>query len=787
LKALKIGPFRGFRREEIFDLSKRVTLFYGPNGSGKTSLCEAIEYALTGNVEEASLKRTGALTNYFVNIHEGRYSAPVLFSQGEGDGVPVEPAPDLLQFAIIEKNRIESFARIAARTPAQANELIAALFGLSDFNEFVRQFPGDIEIGLELETPIKILLDGKKLELDSALTRLQDANETARGFRDELDAIAEQYGTGCTVDEIRELIGSAENPSQLQALIAAADETIPAPSGLKAGVAKSAFLTLRRNRRDLLSVRKQLAKLAGKISFKRLFQSIQELRQDAGESCPACLTPLVNVVANPFHRADFELQQLHELAELEGRAHTLTEECNEQSRLLKTYLASLKNQADYKAIADNPIVNWAVNGEGRAWDIEGFSVGALRETCHILSESEATDLALARRVETRKEVIDQRDKLLDISQRLAVIDAKIFQHQAGLRADRELVDGFYEANAALVEQERVEAEGHSFEKRIGAAYVLFRSAIRAYLDGLPAKFLADLNDLTRDLYNTFNEDDHEKDKLVSLSLPLKGGEKILVSFGTNEARKHDALHVLSEGHLRCLGLAILLAKNIKLELPLLVFDDAVNAIDSDHRAGIRKALFGDERLNTKQIIITCHGNEFIKDIQNQLGNDVSCLYVLSHHDGDHQPRVQGGTSRNYLIRARRYLEEGDQRQCLAFCRQALENVAAKTWKKISAQSRELGSLKIPISPPIFKPELGALSQALSGALTEGIQRGQFTGQAMASLHAGFQEILNVPNSQLIWSYFNKGTHDEEDREDFEIQAIQQTYAALNKIATALRE
>lgn len=60
LKSLKIGPFRGFRREEIFDLSKRVTLFYGPNGSGKTSLCEAIEYALTGDVEEASLKRAGA-------------------------------------------------------------------------------------------------------------------------------------------------------------------------------------------------------------------------------------------------------------------------------------------------------------------------------------------------------------------------------------------------------------------------------------------------------------------------------------------------------------------------------------------------------------------------------------------------------------------------------------------------------------------------------------------------------------------------------------------------------
>ncbi|HHA2903946.1 TPA: hypothetical protein ACOD92_000187 [Stenotrophomonas maltophilia] len=88
---------------------------------------------------------------------------------------------------------------------------------------------------------------------------------------------------------------------------------------------------------------------------------------------------------------------------------------------------------------------------------------------------------------------------------------------------------------------------------------------------------------------------------------------------------------------------------------------------------------------------------------------------------------------------------------------------------------------------IFKPELGALTQALNKALTEGIQRGQLTGQAMTELSAGFQEILNVPNSQLIWSYFNKGTHDEEDREDFEIQAARQTYAALDRIARALQE
>lgn len=37
LRHLALGPFRGFRTPEPFDLQKRIILFYGPNGTGKTS------------------------------------------------------------------------------------------------------------------------------------------------------------------------------------------------------------------------------------------------------------------------------------------------------------------------------------------------------------------------------------------------------------------------------------------------------------------------------------------------------------------------------------------------------------------------------------------------------------------------------------------------------------------------------------------------------------------------------------------------------------------------------
>jgi hypothetical protein len=51
LSKMTIGPFRGFRTPEPFDIQKRVILVYGPNGSGKTSFCEALEFCLLGSVK----------------------------------------------------------------------------------------------------------------------------------------------------------------------------------------------------------------------------------------------------------------------------------------------------------------------------------------------------------------------------------------------------------------------------------------------------------------------------------------------------------------------------------------------------------------------------------------------------------------------------------------------------------------------------------------------------------------------------------------------------------------
>lgn len=165
LRQLTLGPFRGFRNQQVFDLSKRVVLCYGPNGSGKSSLCEALEYALRGSVEEAGSKRIDQ-RDHLANIHEGRFVEPVLTAtDAEGREIRVAADEDAFRFFFVEKNRIDNFSRIAATPPGRKNDLIATLFGMDQFNDFAAHFNESMDATLTLGAMLQTQLAGRRQAL----------------------------------------------------------------------------------------------------------------------------------------------------------------------------------------------------------------------------------------------------------------------------------------------------------------------------------------------------------------------------------------------------------------------------------------------------------------------------------------------------------------------------------------------------------------------------------------------------------------------------------------------
>ena len=63
LESISIENFRAYRKAQEFDLSADVTVLYGPNGFGKTSFFDAIDFAATGEIGRLKTRVSGAQFN----------------------------------------------------------------------------------------------------------------------------------------------------------------------------------------------------------------------------------------------------------------------------------------------------------------------------------------------------------------------------------------------------------------------------------------------------------------------------------------------------------------------------------------------------------------------------------------------------------------------------------------------------------------------------------------------------------------------------------------------------
>ena len=253
----------------------------------------------------------------------------------------------------------------------------------------------------------------------------------------------------------------------------------------------------------------------------------------------------------------------------------------------------------------------------------------------------------------------------------------------------------------------------------------------------------------------------------------------------NEPEKYfDALHVLSEGHIRCIGLAILLAKNIKEGCPLLIFDDPVNAIDDDHRESIRRTLFEDDYFDGKQIILTCHGEELFKDIQNMLSVEQARssqrLAFLPRIDEPHIQVDFNCAPRNYIEGALEHIRKNEIRFALGKSRQALELLTkGKVWRYVSKHGD--GNLSIKLRTANAPIELRQLTDQLKTK----INKGDFTDPNKHNVLSPIDQLLGVNGDSREWRYLNKGTHEEVDRAEFDRNSVHTIVAAIESLDLAL--
>lgn len=796
LRQLVVGPFRGFREEQTFDLDKPIVLVYGPNGTGKSSFCEALEFTLLGSVDEAAAKRIPE-DDYLKNVHARRYQRPVLTAVGvDGVGLKVTPNFESYRFCFIEKNRIEAFSRMGARTPAQRSEIIAALFGMESFVEFVRNFNADISSSLKLTAFKASEIEGKRLALatDQATVNGEAAQREALG--EKKAGVAHAHQVGMTYGSLLALLGSKEAPDRLQELQAALDAVPHAETGLEPETLDVLRAAAEATHDRHAGLAQQLYAQRADVNFKSLYEAVQALEPEELDHCPACATPLGGPAAvrqNPFERARTELGELEALARLQEQHAEAATAAHRASEQLAAYLRRIAAFTGGGSAAESlGIVPLArlLDGEleGDWWSRLDASdaVGPEAEPSSSIWERARAEAQRAKDCDAetkallakRRADIAERDGLLAArreTDKLALVEQQLGE---SIAAARERIEKFDEVNATLIaeaQEERTKIDSH---ERILTVYNGFLGSLQRYKDELPRALTANLSATALAFYNAFNRNDQDADQLAQLVLPVSEDERIRVAFNSHPKDLQDALQVMSEGHLRCLGLAILVAKNVKLGCPVLIFDDAVNAIDDEHRGGIRDTLFDEGLLGAKQIILTCHGEELIKDIEVFIGHGragAECLtYSFLPHDGDHVIRVEPGKTRNYIAAAKLEFQSGRLRDALGQSRRATEAICFRTWRFLAKHG--FGELRLKMERHRQPIE----SYDLATQLKKNIDHKDFHHPEKADLSKGFEQMI------ARWGLLNPGTHEEDERKDFprsDVTALIDNLASLDDVLT----
>ncbi|WP_367989838.1 AAA family ATPase [Vibrio sp. NTOU-M3] len=792
LKSIKIGPFRGFSKEENLDLCSLLVLIYGPNGTGKSSFCEALEYGLLGNVAEAETKRFRQQADYLKNAYTNTFVPPQIIGVDNlGNDIPVIANESLYRFCFVEKNRIDSFSRIAAQAPAKQTELISTLFGLEAFNSFAKNFSSEIDGKyIDLSGVKASQLAIKKQSLVGSQQQLKDNNEALTRLDSEEYALAQQYSPGYTFEQmVIELNGNDQSSGAIKKL----EIELQAPAKTQSKLTHTKLMALQTTVNTKLSEldlkEKELTNASHQISFKQLYEAVTQLQINSPEQCPACKTPLTHTVVNPYTNASEELRNLQYLANLQTSVLQLNQQITQSlmdisqivdqtcSRLSQNPLDSFKVKSSVLVTID-----WLKSMYQPLPD--GFTAWQHLEAQ--VQQLEREDVLITEANQQREKKQQELAKLRDFAHQITVLQTRRQTTNLAINKANETITNFSNENEALIACVEAEKEVVQRNHIIANAYSTFVQKLIAYKNELPLKLVADLSEKVTELYNAFNCYDAPSEQLAAVQLPLGQSQRLRISYQSDPKKFFDALHVLSEGHIRCIGLAILLAKNINTKSPLLIFDDPVNAIDDEHRKAIREALFKSELFKSKQVILACHGEEFFKDTHQTIGKQAaknSESYVFKPQKGEKHIQVCSLTRpKNYVLAATELYENAEYRDALMSSRRALEHLCDKAWFHYA---KHCDITDKPISVSRRNPQAPWDLRALADNLRSKIKKSKAEIPRKNEIVNALDILLGVGGQDPHWVYLNKGTHEEEDRVEFEHATVEIIVSSLSELEQAL--
>ncbi len=675
LHRLTMRSFRGVPGTMEVDFGAGQSLaVYGDNGTGKSTIADALEWFFTGGIEllshegrQQAIKNLGPAAN-------GETSVELVTSGGLGGKVayPDERGPEAFGFASRETFllRGRTLADFINKTKTEKWKALAELLGL-DAIELLRQ---DLQ---RARSDVKKQVKAAEERIDASARSIgaSDGKLSEASVLSSLQGFCRALGV-----DVPDSLDKVTEPAWL-ASVAGGGEGASAGK-LEALAAAIAGLSTPRidlepisawNARVSSDTTKELALLALFRDADALFSSSAE-----ADHCPLCrqavdgrkLASRIRETLTGLLEASRELDQLGEAA----RSSLDTASAAADSR------RAILSQARALLIELPPIPGLPAAFEGTG-PIDGAALESFA------SGIERWDRAAREAIE-----------------KSVPSSGGTRQSQLGMLA-------------ALVEQVRLWRAAQKDLLQAKKAYDLADRIYDAYQERQKERLeqmLKSISEKVAELYEALHPGE-ELGGIVVEPWTAKGLELAVDFHGSRQRPPHG---VLSESHLNSLAIALFLAmaQTFNQKLRFLVLDDVINSFDLEHRGQLAELLA--EKFDDWQLIVLTHDRQFFDHLARRA--PAWKRLEITSWSYDEGPRTAKYESGGILAEASARLAEGDVNGAATKARRALEELLQEVCESLRAElpfrrgarndQREIGELLKGIRRGVKEHAKGMLSE-----------------------------------------------------------------------------
>lgn len=640
IKNISIKGIRGIKKEAILPLDEKSILIYGGNGSGKSSITDALEWFYYDKVEHLSSEEIGRKgLEGLRNIHIDDAEDGIISIEYSDSGLNSSKVVSLKK-PRLETNYINTAADFSSYLGDSQKERIILRY--RDLVSFILATKGEklVELSniigfsevISTRDTLRKSLSSIKKEIknlsydtqhayhqDQLLSQLKQNVVSDEQYLDTINTIIEPLNLGkragsfSDLDDILSLLKRTEDTGivEEQLFYQKIKDTVNTISGFADDIDKKYQVFYDHYHKITSDIDK-----LNKIKLENLLsEGLRVIKEDIikDERCPLCLQPK---------------NKLELIRELQERIEDLDEVKQEKDTLnsVKTDLQSEISKFEHSI---NPILEDAKLKIEKNHNVKILLL-KLKEGINKYSSEIKTDILSGKILISVDSLAIDKNYFSDLNniatqQIVKISDSrkedKRFDIQSKIMLSK---NAYLEINKLKKSKEILENQQYTLEKINSIFTERMESGFKSFLSHLSK----DINDL----YTFMNPGEHINN--IQL-IPLEKNDEFVGITIQYEFYKNDVTppnKYLSESHLNCLGLAFFLTsvKAFNKTNKFFVLDDVISSFDSTHRA--RFAHLIDERFSDYQIIVLTHEKDWFDYISKIVKGKNWLVNTIKHDD-----------------------------------------------------------------------------------------------------------------------------------------------------------